>query len=83
MKGGFVVQPIFKDTAPVFYSVEDIGRLLGIGRNSAYRLANGKDFPAIHVGNRIVVPADLFQKWASQQATRGKGGGANGKFPQG
>jgi hypothetical protein len=36
-----------------------------------------KGFPSIYVGNRIVIPADLFHKWVSEQASR-RGGGANG-----
>ena len=68
---------------PAFYSVDDIQRLLGIGRNTAYKLVADKDFPAIYVGNRIVIPADLFQTWIGKQATQRKGGGINGKRPQG
>jgi len=64
------VQPIVDDALPAFYSVEDIQRILGIGRNSAYRLVNEKDFPSVYVGNRIVIPTDLFQKWVNQQAAR-------------
>ena len=41
---------------PTFYSVSDIQQLLGIGRNNAYRLVSRSDFPAIHVGNRIIIP---------------------------
>ena len=67
------MQPINDDAQPTFYSVEDIQRILGIGRNSAYRLVNEKDFPSVYVGNRIVIPADLFQKWVNQQAARRKG----------
>ena len=69
------------NTYPAFYSVEDIQRLLGIGRNSAYKLVADKDFPAIYVGNRIIIPADLFQEWISKQAAHRKGGGINGKRP--
>lgn len=68
---------------PAFYSVENIQQILGIGRNSAYKLVAEKDFPAIYVGNRIVIPADLFQAWISRQATRKKGGSINGKRPPG
>ena len=64
------MQPIVDDALPAFYSVEDIQRILGIGRNSAYRLVNEKDFPSVYVGNRIVIPTDLFQKWVNQQAAR-------------
>ena len=59
---------------PSFYSVEDIQRLLGIGRNSAYRLVGEKGFPSFFVGNRIIIPTDLFQNWVTQQAEKRKGG---------
>lgn len=64
---------------PEFYSVEDMQRLLGIGRNTAYRLAAEKNFPAIYVGNRIVIPADLFQEWIRNRAFDRKAGRHNGK----
>ena len=67
---------------PTFYTVEDIQHLLGIGRNNAYKIVKGKEFPAIYVGNRIVIPTDLFQKWVNQQTAQRKGGGINGKCPQ-
>ena len=79
---------------PAFYTVEDIQGLLGIGRNSAYKLVAENDFPAIYVGNRIIIPADLFHAWISKQAAQPgapakrkfygverKGGGVNGKRP--
>ncbi|NLW79567.1 MAG: helix-turn-helix domain-containing protein [Ruminococcaceae bacterium] len=61
---------------PVSYRVEDIQRLLGIGRNSAYNLIRQEGFPAIRVGARIVIPTDLFHAWVSEQA--GRGDAANG-----
>ena len=66
-------------TTPSFYTVTDIQRLLGIGRNSAYKLVSGKGFPAIFIGNRIVVPTDHFQEWINQQANKRKGSGVNVK----
>jgi len=62
-----------------FYTVTDIQKLLGIGRNSAYKLVAGKGFPAFYVGNRIVIPTDHFQAWVNQQAEQRKGGGVNAK----
>ena len=62
-----------KEQPPSFYSVEDIQHLLGIGRNSAYRLVRGKGFPSFFVGNRIIIPTDLFQNWVTQQAEKRKG----------
>jgi hypothetical protein len=37
------------------YSIDEVADLLGIGRNSAFAAA-GKDFPAIRVGKRLLVP---------------------------
>ena len=70
---------IENNSFPAFYSVEDIRRILGIGRNSAYKLVSETDFPSIYVGNRVVIPADLFQAWVSKQAAKRKGGGTNVK----
>ena len=78
------MKPISENTAtqkPTFYSVEDIQHILGIGRNSAYQLVRGKDFPSFFVGNRIIIPTDLFQKWIAEQAEKRKGGGVNGRCP--
>jgi len=66
---------------PTFYTVDDLQRLLGIGRNTAYKLVAEKDFPSVYVGNRIVIPADLFNEWISKQAAHRKEGGINGKRP--
>ena len=66
---------------PAFYTVNDIQHFMGIGRNSAYKLVGENDFPAIYVGNRIIIPADLFQTWISKQAAQRKGNGINGKRP--
>ncbi len=54
-----------------FYTVDDLQRLMGIGRNSAYKLVRSKGFPTILVGNRIIIPADLFQKWIEKAAQKG------------
>jgi excisionase family DNA binding protein len=45
-------RPIVRQT----YSVDEVARLLGIGRNSAYEAARRGDFPTITVGGRILVP---------------------------
>ena len=38
------------------YTVEEAGRLLGIGRNGAYEAAKTGQLPAIRIGKRILVP---------------------------
>jgi predicted DNA-binding transcriptional regulator AlpA len=62
-----------KTTAPSFYTVTDIQQILGIGRNSAYKLVAGKGFPAVYVGNRIIVPTDHFEEWICRQTDKRKG----------
>jgi excisionase family DNA binding protein len=84
MKGTFFMQATAENNiSQSFYTVKDVQRFLNIGRNSAYKLVAEKDFPSIYVGNRIVIPADLFHSWVSNQATGRKGVGINGKYPQG
>ncbi len=38
------------------YEVEEAGRLLGLGKNSAYRAIHNKQIPSIRIGGRILVP---------------------------
>lgn len=37
-------------------SVEEAGRILGIGRGSAYRAARKGEIPTIRLGRRLLVP---------------------------
>ena len=49
-------------------SIQDMAQKLGIGRTSAYKLANSKDFdPAKRVCGRIVIHYDLLEKWIKEQ----------------
>ena len=59
-------------TTPAFYSVVDVQKILGIGRNTAYKLVSSKGFPSLYVGNRIIIPADRFQKWIDTKSTGSK-----------
>lgn len=45
------------------YSVEELQRLLGIGRNNTYELVNSGAFPVIRVNNRILIPKEPFLQW--------------------
>ncbi len=60
------------DELPLFLSANLVAQTLGVGRATAYELMNEKDFPAIRIGNRIVVPKENFRQWVEQQT-----GGAN------
>ena len=51
------------DDLPLMLSVPDLTAVLGISRASAYELVKRKDFPAPHIGNRIVIPKDGLIAW--------------------
>ena len=45
------------------YSIEEVARLLGIGRNQAYSAARRGDIPVIRIGpRRMVVPRAAFER---------------------
>ena len=51
---------------PLFLNAETIAKLLGISISSSYELMHEKDFPALRIGNRIVVPKEAFIRWVEQ-----------------
>lgn len=44
-------------------NVSELSSLLGIGKNSAYTLVNGKNFPKIRIGRKIIIPITALKKW--------------------
>ena len=52
------------------YTVPELAKALGIGRNVAYELVQRADFPAVRLSERrIVVPVDGLKIWLEQQST--------------
>ena len=51
-----------------FYSVEEIRQIMGISRATAYTLAKSKNFPAVRVGARILIPTEQFHQWIEASA---------------
>jgi len=52
---------------PFSLTVDEIGKMLGLCRNRAYKLANSKGFPSKRIGKRLVIPTDLFLKWIEKK----------------
>ena len=48
---------------PLFLNAKTIAEVLGISHASTYELLHEKDFPTLHIGNRIVVPKEAFIRW--------------------
>ena len=51
------------DDLPLMLSVPDLTDVLGISRASAYELVKSKGFPALYIGNRIVIPKEELIAW--------------------
>ena len=49
------------------YTVNDIAAILGIGRASAYKLANSGLFKTIRIGNMIRISRKSFEDWLINQ----------------
>ena len=52
---------------PLMLSVPEMAAALGISRSGAYELARSEGFPALRIGNRIVIPKDKLQEWVDKQ----------------
>lgn len=55
---------------PLFLNAETVAKVLGVSPSSGYELMHEKDFPALKIGSRIVVPKEKFIAWVEQN-TRG------------
>ena len=51
------------DDLPLMLSVPDLTEALGISRAGAYELVKSEGFPALHIGNRILVPKEELIAW--------------------
>ena len=65
---------VFKsyDDLPLILSVPDLVALLGISRAGAYELVKRKDFPALHIGKRVLVPKDKLIAWIGENTGGGQ-----------
>ena len=63
---------IFKsyEELPLMLSVPEMAAALGISRAGAYELARSEGFPALRIGNRIVIPKDKLQEWVDKQTEK-------------
>lgn len=51
-----------------FYTIEDIMKILQIGKSTAYKLFNSRSFPSTKIGGNYRISAKLFDKWVESQA---------------
>ncbi|MBQ2972280.1 MAG: helix-turn-helix domain-containing protein [Ruminococcus sp.] len=58
------------DELPLFLQADLISDVLGISISSAYELMHEKGFPALRIGNRIVVPREKFIQWVDENTSK-------------
>jgi excisionase family DNA binding protein len=63
-----VKESIYKsyDELPLFLNAETVAKVLGVSPSSGYELLHEKDFPALKIGSRIVVPKEKFIAWVEK-----------------
>ena len=52
---------------PLFLNAETLAQLLGVSVSRNYELMHEKDFPAIRIGSRLVVPKEKLQQWIDEK----------------
>lgn len=58
----------------VAFSIKEAAEALGISRPKMYDLIYREDFPAFHVGTRVLIPVDGLRQWAADQVANEKEG---------
>lgn len=56
---------------PLFLNAETVAKALGVSPSTGYELMRVPDFPALRIGNRIVVPKEKFIQWVETNSNGG------------
>lgn len=49
-------------------TVKELAEELNISRNTAYPLADQKDFPSFRIGRRLLINRAMLQEWLNQNS---------------
>ena len=52
---------------PLFLNAETVAKVLGVSISSGYELMHEAGFPALRVGNRLMVPKEKFIRWVDER----------------
>ena len=55
------------DEMPLFLNAEMVAKALGVVTSTAYELMHEKDFPALKIGSRLLVPKEKFRQWVDSK----------------
>lgn len=51
-------------------SVPEAAKMLGVTKVKVYELCGRQDFPAVHIGRRIIIPVQGLHDWLTEQSGR-------------
>ena len=49
-------------------TVDEMAKIVGVSRPTAYELIHKEGFPTVRFGRRIVIPLDSLKRWLEEQA---------------
>ena len=52
-----------KEVVKLVLTLKEMSELLGICRNTAYKLVASEGFPVIRVGRKYLIPVDGLREW--------------------
>ena len=55
---------------PLFLNADVVAKILGVAKSTAYELMHEKDFPALKIGNRLIVPKEKFKQWVEAKTNK-------------
>ncbi len=55
------------DALPLFLNAETVAKALGVSISSGYELMHEAGFPALRIGNRLMVPKEKFIQWVDER----------------
>lgn len=54
----------------LLYSVSEMRKVLGVGKNLAYKLLERNDFPKLVINGRYYIPVDKLKKWIDKETNK-------------
>ena len=51
-------------------TVMEAAKLLSIGRDKMYQLANSEGFPTVHIGTKLIINRHGLQKWIDARTNK-------------
>ncbi|WP_066456847.1 helix-turn-helix domain-containing protein [Anaerotruncus rubiinfantis] len=59
------------DDLPTFFGPRQLAKVMGISKDTAYRLAESDTFPSARIGRRVVIHKDRFLEWVVVYFSKG------------